>query len=194
QLGQAGLGRGLAAGEAQGVGQRRAVVAAELGDGREAPHAGQHGDDGEGQDGGERVDAAARVARVGDRGQRLEQGWSWHATASRADTRATRPDGIPKFPAHANLSPRTALVETRPSSPCTDGECRRPRALPSKESMQPLRRARPLTARELETAGCFASCARGLSWSGWRGSVADTTLALPARRATWPERRRPCHW
>src|SRR5262249_24693698 len=33
-----------------------------------------------------------------------------------------------------------------------------------------------------------------LYWGLRRGSVADTILALPARHATWPERRRPCPW
>src|SRR5262245_44881732 len=65
----------------------------------------------------------------------------------------------------------------------------RPR-IPPKESMQPPRRVRPPTARELDAA----PGRQGLQCAGRRGSVADSALALRARHATWPERRRPCHW
>jgi hypothetical protein len=54
--------------------------------------------------------------------------------------------------------------------------------------------ARPPTTHELESRGYFARRDQGLFWSDRRGSVADTTLALRARHATWPERRRPCPW
>src|SRR5262245_24635753 len=34
----------------------------------------------------------------------------------------------------------------------------------------------------------------GYGWGSRGGPVADTTLAPRARDATWPGRRRPCHW
>jgi hypothetical protein len=55
ELAEAALVGGLAAGEAQGVGQGLATVTAELGDGLQALAAGQEGDDGEGEDGRQRV-------------------------------------------------------------------------------------------------------------------------------------------
>ena len=74
EVGEGGLAGGLAAAEAQGVGQGGALVAAELGDGGVALGAGEHGEDGQRQDGGQRVADAPGVARVGDRGEHLEQG------------------------------------------------------------------------------------------------------------------------
>jgi hypothetical protein len=51
EVGEGGLAGGGPAGEAQGLGQLGAVVAGELGDGLQAPHAGQQGDGGEAEDG-----------------------------------------------------------------------------------------------------------------------------------------------
>ena len=48
ELAEAALVGGTATGEAEGVRQRQAVVAAELGDGLQALHAGQGSDDGQG--------------------------------------------------------------------------------------------------------------------------------------------------
>jgi hypothetical protein len=113
QVGQAGLGRGLAAGEAQGVGQSGAVVAAELGDGGEALGAGEDGDDGEGQDGSQRVDPAAGVARVGDAGQSLDQGQIAHGKALLGGYRRIPRMAIPIFSPSAKLKQRTALGGAR---------------------------------------------------------------------------------
>jgi hypothetical protein len=54
-----------ARGEAEGVGQGRAVVAAELGDGLRALEADEDGDDCQGEDGGQGVAGAAALAGVG---------------------------------------------------------------------------------------------------------------------------------
>src|SRR5262249_28715554 len=57
-------------------------------------------------------------------------------------------------------------------------------------------RPRPPTARELDRAhqGLAEVRLHLYLLSCQHGSVADTTLARHARHATWPERRRPCHW
>jgi hypothetical protein len=49
-------------------------AAAELGDGRIALHAAEHGEDGEGEDGGQGVAKAATLARVGDFRQYVKEG------------------------------------------------------------------------------------------------------------------------
>lgn len=72
--GGGGLGGGLAAGEAEKVGQGDALVAAELGDGLVAFGAGEHGHDRQGEEGGQGVAAAVARARIGDLGKDLKQG------------------------------------------------------------------------------------------------------------------------
>jgi hypothetical protein len=72
--GEGGLGGGLAAPEAQHVSQGEALVAAELGDGLVALGTGEQGEDGEGEDGGQRVAPSLAGARVGDLGEGVEQG------------------------------------------------------------------------------------------------------------------------
>lgn len=71
QLAQGGLVRGAGAAEPEGERERRPEPA-ELGDGLQAGHAREHGDDGEGQDRRQGVDEAAGVARVGHVGQGVE--------------------------------------------------------------------------------------------------------------------------
>ena len=76
QLGQTGGSRGLAAGEAQSVGQRDAVVAAELGDGDGSLATAQHGEDDEGENSWQRMASAVAAPRVGHFGENLDQGKS----------------------------------------------------------------------------------------------------------------------
>ena len=71
---EGGLGGGLAAQETEEVCQGRAFVTAELGDGLVALGPREHGEDGEGEDGGERVASAVTRAGVGNLGKDLEQG------------------------------------------------------------------------------------------------------------------------
>jgi hypothetical protein len=82
--GEGGLGRRLLAAEAQSMGEAGAVVAAELGDGLQALHAGEHGDDGEGEDRGQRMDAAAGFAGIGDGGEESNERQAGHETPSSA--------------------------------------------------------------------------------------------------------------
>jgi hypothetical protein len=73
ELGEAGLGGGLAASEAEGEGQGGALVTAELGDGGVTLGASEHGEDGQGEDGREGVADTFAVTRVGDLGKDFEQ-------------------------------------------------------------------------------------------------------------------------
>lgn len=75
---EGGLARGFAAAEAERVGERGAVVAAELGDGLQGAAAGQQGYDGEPEDGRQGVDAALGVAGIGDGGETFQQGQRGH--------------------------------------------------------------------------------------------------------------------
>jgi hypothetical protein len=84
ELTEGALSWGLAAAEAQGVGEGGAVVPAELGDGFQAAVAGEDGDDGEGQDGRQGVTAAAQLTRVGEGGQDIEQARSHDKQSSKA--------------------------------------------------------------------------------------------------------------
>src|SRR5262249_30208375 len=74
EFAEATLGGGLAAGEAEGVGQGLAAVAGELSDGLQAPGARQGGDDGQGKDGGQRVANPAAEPRVGKGSEDLHEG------------------------------------------------------------------------------------------------------------------------
>jgi hypothetical protein len=67
------LGGCLAAAEAEGKGECGPFVAAELGNGLVALGAGEHRQDGKGEDGGKGVAPAASPARVGDFGQNVEE-------------------------------------------------------------------------------------------------------------------------
>jgi hypothetical protein len=78
QFAEGTLGRCPAAGEAQGVSEGGAVVAAELSDGLQAFQAGQGGDDGQRQDGGQRVPTTAAVAGIWETRQSLDQGQPLH--------------------------------------------------------------------------------------------------------------------
>jgi hypothetical protein len=82
-LREGGLGEGLGAAEAQGMGEVATAVAAELGDGLQALAAGEHGDDGEQQQGSQGVDEAAWVAGVGDVSEHRDQGQRRHRSALR---------------------------------------------------------------------------------------------------------------
>lgn len=73
EVGECGLARRLGGPEPQGVCQRGAVVACELGDGFQRAHARECGDDHEVKNHGQRVPAPRRITRVGNRGQNLGQ-------------------------------------------------------------------------------------------------------------------------
>lgn len=88
------------------------MIAAELGNGGETLAARQHSDDSQRQDGGQRVDRAARVARVRDRGQRLNQGQIAHEKALLGGRCHIPRMVIPIFSPSAKLKQRTALRET----------------------------------------------------------------------------------
>lgn len=85
------------------------MIAAELGNGGETLAARQHSDDSQRQDGGQRVDRAARVARVRDRGQRLNQGQIAHEKALLGGRCHIPRMVIPIFSPSAKLKQRTAL-------------------------------------------------------------------------------------
>jgi len=72
-VGEGGLGGGLLAPEAQGVGEPGAVVAAELGNGLQGLGAGEDGDDSEGEDSGEGVASPAAFAGIGDSGEEFDE-------------------------------------------------------------------------------------------------------------------------
>src|SRR5581483_8849630 len=97
ELAERALGGGLAAAEAEGVGQGGAVVAAELGDGLQAAVAGEDGDDAEGEDGRQGMAAAAQLARVGDGSEDIHQtrDHNRHPPGSGDDR---TPDTYPKRP------------------------------------------------------------------------------------------------
>jgi len=106
--GEGGLAGRLAATEAQGVGQRRALVASELGDGFVAFGSAEHGEDGQGEDGVQGVASALGSARVGDLGEGLEQGKGGsHAKGLRAWVEGLR--RLPPASLPANLNFQTAL-------------------------------------------------------------------------------------
>jgi len=101
QLAEGGLVRGAGAAEAEREGEGCPAVAAELGDGLQAGHAREQRDDGQAEDGGQRVDESAGVAGVGHVGQGFDQAERGH--------RAPPPAGYPASPNRAKLSPETAL-------------------------------------------------------------------------------------
>jgi len=68
------MGRRQAAAAAQGLGQRRAVVAAALGKALGALAAPQGGEDGQAEDGGEGMAPAVAAAGVGDIGEGIGEG------------------------------------------------------------------------------------------------------------------------
>jgi hypothetical protein len=73
EFAEGGLGGGFLASEAQSEGECSAMIASELGDGFEALFAGQEGNDSQGEDGGERVNASAGVAGVRDGIEEFEE-------------------------------------------------------------------------------------------------------------------------
>jgi hypothetical protein len=74
QEGVGGFGRRLATAEAEQLRQGEALVAAELGNGLIGFTAGEHGEDGQAEDGREGVAEAPAVAGVGNLGQDSKQG------------------------------------------------------------------------------------------------------------------------
>ena len=103
--GQGGHGRGLAAAEPEGVGQRGAVLAAEPGDAGEALSAHQQGEGDEPEDGREGVELAVATAGVGQGGEGVVQGGS-HGTLRGTDGR-----GCPLYP---TSPPRPRSIEEWP--------------------------------------------------------------------------------
>jgi hypothetical protein len=81
-LGKGGLGGRLFASEPQGEGESGAMVASELGDGLQALHAGEHGEDGEGENGGQGMDTAAGFAGIGDGSEEFDERRASHRDTS----------------------------------------------------------------------------------------------------------------
>src|SRR5262245_29000529 len=108
ELAQATLGGAVKAGEAQRVPERQAMLFAELSDGLEALAAGQDGDNGERQDGGQGVASAFALAGVWDTCQRLDKGQTLHDFPSLGQL-LTHRGGLPKPPLSTKINLDTAL-------------------------------------------------------------------------------------
>jgi hypothetical protein len=91
--GESGLGGSLAAGEAQGVGQCEALVAAELSDGLVTFRPGEHGQNRQGEDGGEGVASAMARAGIGLTGAHVGQPLSSEITFIGAPTSCCEGEG-----------------------------------------------------------------------------------------------------
>lgn len=74
QDGKGGWGGCFAAAKSQDVGEGKPFIAAELGDGGVGFTPGEHGENGEGQNGGERMALATSFARVGNVRKSFDQG------------------------------------------------------------------------------------------------------------------------
>jgi hypothetical protein len=81
-LGKGGLGGRLFASESQSEGESGAVVASELGDGLQALHASEHGEDGEGENGGQGMDTAAGFAGFRDGSEEFDERRASHRDTS----------------------------------------------------------------------------------------------------------------
>jgi hypothetical protein len=94
EVGECRLARGLGGPEPQGVSQRGAVVARELGNGFQRAHARERGDDHEIENHRERVPAPRRITRIGNRGQNFRQRGHGFHTGLRIERTGERIPGL----------------------------------------------------------------------------------------------------
>lgn len=115
EVAKARRSRGFAATEAEGMRQVDAVVPSELSDGGGSLAAAEHGQDGQGEEGQQRVSSSASAAWVGNVGERFKQGKGSHR-GNLHNQRARLPRLLnPASPANLNLRIALGLPRRRRS-------------------------------------------------------------------------------